>query len=371
MKLWVWCFGFPVIFMSACWIHVWPLMIAGNPKLYLYFHAANYLVIIMATTLIAPPPRYLIAIILGILALFVVPIAYIFYSLENFTLLKFFLNDSAYGLCLSVLSAYMNFTLRRKVATEDVINKSKFEKFVGNLVSTSIFENDASLVKDRSTHAFIMSMDIRGFTSLSQTPGANSSLFKERYHAEVARIVGVGGGFIHKTHGDGHLISFGLVDDVNLDDVPSIQEELKKTEIQRRKHHLAKAIEIFEEILLRFSVIKADLKITQDVAVCAAVDFGEISLKILGDPDVRLEFDIDGLVVIRCTRLEAYTKTLRQVLSPKNSFLVLSASAAQHLSTESYFKIFLTAQNPIKDFPKEGFVCYREYQHRKALKIAS
>lgn len=369
LKLWIWCIGFPMIFMSACWIHVWPLMMSGHPELYLYVHAANYLVIIMSMTLVAPPPRYLMTIIVGVAALFVAPMSYIFYSSSQFTLLKFFLSDSAYGLSLSALSAYMNFNLRKKLATEDVVNKSRIEKFVGSLVSASIFENDESLVKARTTNAFLMSLDIRGFTSLSQTLGSNSSLFKERYHAVVAKIVGDSGGFIHKTHGDGHLISLGLVSErVDFDDLPEIQSDLEQVEARRQRYDLAKAIQIYEKILNEFSMIKIDLQIDHEVAVCAAVDFGEVGLKMLGDPNVRLEYDIEGLVVIRCSRLEAYTKVLRQVLSPRGSFLVLSASAAHHLEAEAPFKIFSTVQHPIKDFPNEGLVYYHEYIQRKITK---
>lgn len=370
VKLWMWCLGFPVIFMSACWIHVWPLVLSGHPNLYLYVHAANYLVIIMSMSIVAPPPRYLLTIILGVIMLFVAPLSSIFYSLNEFTLLKFFLNDSAYGLSLSALSAYMNFRLREKLATEDVTTKSKIEKFVGNLVSASIFENDASLVKARTSEAFLMSLDIRGFTSLSQSRETNSSLFKEKYHAVVAKIVGDNGGFIHKTHGDGHLISLGLVsEDVNLDDLPGIESDLHLAKVRRQKHHLNKAIEIFEKILVEFSLIKNELQIQHDVAVCAAVDFGEIGLRMLGDPNVRLEFDLEGMVVIRCSRLEAYTKTLRKVLAPKSSFLIVSAPAAHHLNPDAPFKIFSTVQNPINDFPEEILVYYREYPQRKVNKL--
>ena len=182
---------------------------------------------------------------------------FILYTIHEYTLLQFFVNDSAYGLLLSGLSAYMNYNLRNKLATEDVVNKRKIEKFVGNLISESIFENNDSLLKPRITSAYLMSFDIRGFTRLTQSATANSSLFKEKYHALVANVVGHHGGFIHKTHGDGHLISLGLINDaIELDDIPGIEKDLAKVEQRRQQQLLQKAISIYEQILVNFRSLK-------------------------------------------------------------------------------------------------------------------
>src|SRR5690606_32503905 len=166
---------------ATCLIHVWPIILAGNVNLYLYVHAANYLVFIMAMTIVAPPPKFLMILIAGMLALFIAPFSLILAYLGDYSMLKFFLSDSAYGILLGAISAYMNFNLRKRLATEEVRNKRRIEKFVGNLVSESIFENNDSLVKPRMTNAYIMAMDLRGFTKFSKTASPElASQFKEK-----------------------------------------------------------------------------------------------------------------------------------------------------------------------------------------------
>jgi len=373
LKIWIWSLSFPLVFSSACLIYVWPLMIQGHPQLYLYAHAANYLVIIMSVNLVAPAPRYLFTILAGLMLSFVAPLCAIFYMLKDFVLLRFFLNEAAFGLALSGLSAYMNYSVRKKLATEDVSHKRKFEKFVGNLVSESIFENNESLVEARTSKAFLMSLDVRGFTRIAQSKGYESSNFKERYHKMVARYAGDYGGFIHKTHGDGHIISIGLVNEnIDLSDVPEITLDVNQAELRRHQQQLTKCIELFEKVLSEFSLIKEDLQIDYEVAVCAGIDFGEIGLKLLGDPDVRLEFDIEGLIVIRCARLEAYTKNLRQHIASDKSYLILSTDAAKFLSPEKVFSTYDTTQEPVKDFPFENMIFFKEYtQRRHARRLAA
>jgi hypothetical protein len=182
-------------------------------------------------------------------------------------------------------------------------------------------------------------------------------------------VVGECGGFIHKTHGDGHLISLGLMNtDVDLADIPGLQGDLKDAEARRRKDQLDRAVAIFESVYEQFEKLKVELSIDHSVCVCASIDFGEIGLKVLGDPNVRLEFDIEGMVVIRCSRLEAYTKILRTELASDSSFLVLSSVTLPYSTSEGRFEIFQTILHPIKDFPDESYVAYRQYKSRKFSK---
>lgn len=370
LKIWAWTLGFPSIFFSACLIHVWPVINAGNPDLYLYVHATNALVLVMAMTMVGPPPRFLIYIAVATLVLFVTPVSVMLYKLNQPFLVKFFLTDMGLSFFLGGLGSHMNYTLRRKLATEDVIHKRKVGKFLGNMVSESIFENDETLVRTRRKQAFMMSIDLRDFTRYAKSAvEAETSMFKERYHLLVSKIVGELGGFIHKTHGDGHLISLGLMEtEIDLDDIPELRSDLEVAEKYRRQQQLAHAVYFFEKLVNQFEILKQELLIEQSICVCGAIDFGEVGLKMLGDPNVRLEFDVEGLVVIRCSRLENYTKTLRATLGSKNSFLVLSAEATRHLAPEFQFNQFLTQSHPLKDFPDETVVSYKEYRIFENLK---
>jgi class 3 adenylate cyclase len=183
--------------------------------------------------------------------------------------------------------------------------------------------------------------------------------------------VGEGGGFIHKTHGDGHLISIGLMtEDVDLSDLPGLEGDLKKVTAKRQHQRLENGVKIFEKVFRQFEQLKYEMSISQNICVCAAIDHGDIGLKVLGDPNVRLEFDIEGMTVIRCSRLEAYTKTLRQILVSNSSFLVVSAAAAKFLPLHLGFQTFQTEKSPIKDFPDETRVFYIEFKPNKIKKAA-
>jgi class 3 adenylate cyclase len=342
-------------------------MSSGHPEIYLNVHAACFIATIMAMSLVAPPPKYLYSMLGITLLTYVLPVCWIFVRSENYDLLKFVLNDTAYSFFLAVLSAKTTFRLRSAMAKEDVLNKQKIEKFVGNIVSESIFENDASLLDSRVGHGFLLSLDVRGYTQLMK--GLDPTVakrFKESYHKLVASTVGGMGGFIHKTHGDGHLISLGLM---NSGEEPVESREGSDFDIQLAQKHgdqLRKVISIFETVFDEFEKLKEAMNVDPRVCVCASVDYGEIGLNILGDPDVRLEFDIEGMVVIRSARLEAFTKTLREVLSHESSYLVVSSSASSYLFGDRNFKVFKTDEHRIKDFPDEEFVTYREYKSQKA-----
>jgi class 3 adenylate cyclase len=364
VKIWLWTLGFPIIMFAACTIHVWPLMLRGYVDLYLHVHAANALILVMAMIMVGPPPLFLVISSIANLVLFAVPVSMILIHLHEWFYLKFFITDMIFAYTLGALGSHMNYTLRRKLATEDVIHQRKVRKFLGNIVSESIFENNEFLVRARKKEAFLISIDIRNFTKYTKSAlEAESSNFKEQYHLLVSRVVGQFGGFIHKTHGDGHLISLGLMDlEPNLSDIPKIQSELEAAEKSRREQQLAHAVAFFEKLVLHFENLKKDLQISQNICLCAAIDHGEIGLKMLGDPNVRLEFDIEGLVVIRCARLEAYTKTLRASLNSENSFLIVSAAAAVYSTAPLKLKLFATLKNPVNDFADENFVYYKEFR---------
>jgi hypothetical protein len=150
--------------------------------------------------------------------------------------------------------------------------------------------------------------------------------------------------------------------EVDLQELPGIHADLAAAEKTRRRHQIEQAVYFFEKLIRHFEELKNELNILQNICVCAAIDFGEVGLKLLGDPNVRLEFDIEGLVVIRCARLEAYTKNLRSVLRSENSFLVVSAVAMGHLTTSHELKRLSTEAHPVSDFQDEKFIYYKEYK---------
>ena len=367
LKLLLWTLGLPAIFVAACMIQIWPLIMAGHAEVYPYVHGTNAFILTLACILVAPPPKYLISLFVIFSLTVLAPLSAFFIQQNNYALLQFLLGDFAFVFLLAGMGANMSFKLRLALATEDVLKKNKIGKFVGQMVSESIFENNESLIQSRQSNAFLISLDVRGFTHLMKKyNSAEASLFKERYHHIVAKVVGDLGGFIHKTHGDGHLISLGLMSkEVDLADVPGIQNDMVRAEKRKREAQLGRVIVMFERIFGQFEQLRDDFNIDSNVCICGAIDFGEIGLKLQGDPNVRLEFDLEGMVVIRCSRLEAYTKTLRERFQSDNSFLILSAASAAFLEPNMTFQNYSTHHQIIRDFPDETHILFKEYRRRR------
>lgn len=363
LKMWLWAILFPILFTFACLVNVWPIIYDGHPDLYLYVHGANVIVILMGLILVSPPPKFLAITIASLVIFFILPLAFVFNHIGDFFTLKYVMNDFSYAIPLAAMAAYQNYSLRFKLAKEDVRNKHSVQKFVGNLVTDAIFENRDELLKNRSAEGFLLALDVRGFTKLMKSDNQNQARqLMDKYHNLVATFIGGSSGFIHKTHGDGHLISFGLMNEqADLSGIPGLFEEEKVASLRRNKEIVKNAIITCEKIIDAFFRLKNEFGIGQNIQIGAAIDFGVVEMKIKGDARVRLEFDFDGIPVIRCVRLENHTKFLSKTVSPDNSYLILSKSAVNFVENLTEFQKLDTTANPVRDFPEEDIIYYRTF----------
>jgi class 3 adenylate cyclase len=178
-------------------------------------------------------------------------------------------------------------------------------------------------------------MDCRGFTNLALNKPEDEKKFFEAYHKMVAHVVNSQGGFIHKTVGDGHYISFGVMDEeVDLSGIPGVEFD-EPFERQRKRGDLVMhAVDAAGEIIKRFYDLRLELKLSETLAVGATIDFGNVECRFFGDPKVRLEFDASGPTVVRCARLESYTKSIIQERGVSHCILLLSEDAAQRTPIE-------------------------------------
>jgi hypothetical protein len=72
-----------------------------------------------------------------------------------------------------------------------------------------------------------------------------------------------------------------------------------------------------------------------------------------------MEFDLFGDVVIRSSRLEAYTKDLGKALNSNKSLIILSPSAEVFLPTDHAF-LRISSIGQIRDFPDIKYIYFRE-----------
>lgn len=333
-KALLWAILQPMIFMVACFIHAWPVMMAGNLDLYKYFHAANMFVVTFGFTFVAPSRSIMLAHFSSYTLFFLIPLLYITRSDQD--LLSMIVNDY---LCMTMgacLAGHLTYRLRRKVAFMDAQIKSQLTPLVGEAVASAIYNNNFDRLNNRKSLGLILSMDLRGYTQfLQMSPKEVSSAFMKEYHFMVSSTVGKFGGFTHKTAGDSHLISFGLMDDsADLSDIPELREEVMDAEMRKVKALVETAIQMFEELIEKYLALKLRYDISDNLRLGAALASGMIEIQIQGDENYHQEVNIVGDTIVRSVRLESYTKFLMNHVAPTSSMLIISPEIMEKLELD-------------------------------------
>jgi class 3 adenylate cyclase len=373
LKSWIWTFGFPLIFVAACCVHVWPIIYSGRPEIYLYVHAANAIVISLSSLLVSQPPKQVLGMHLWLLCIFHCPILWMFHRAQNQSLLNMYMSEMILFTTMSLIGSHHIYRLRLRLAVLDVLNRGRISKFVGKTVTSAIFENKEELLNERQTEGFILSVDIRGSTELSKAYGEEQIRnFMKDYQNSLSNTVGKYGGFVHKFNGDGHIISFGVMDEFpDLSDIPGLEQEERTASQNRNRYFLGQAVKALEQIIHQFYRIKSKYQITTNTRIGASIDFGAVGIVLQGDNQFRSELDLTGIVIVRGTRLEAYTKTLYEVANLHHSIMILSPTAALYLPEGTSFKHYDLNDHPVRDFPEIKFILYKEIGSDESVSLAA
>jgi class 3 adenylate cyclase len=200
--------------------------------------------------------------------------------------------------------------------------------------------------------------------------------FMKEYHFLVSTTVGKFNGFIHKTTGDGHLISFGLMDQTeNLSDILSIKNEVQDAENNKGKILTEMAIKVFEDLVEQYENLKIKYDVCDELNIGGALAAGHIETQIQGDETFRREVDIGGDTILRSARLEAYTKPLMEKIGIQCSMLILSPELIDNLKTNIDFDYWQVVDKDIavRDFPAIKKVYYRIWKYKlgRPVRIAS
>ena len=143
------------------------------------------------------------------------------------------------------------------------------------------------------------------------------------YHSLVSATVGEIGGHVHKLNGDGHLISFGVMDEIPVNDLPDLGSEGVLAEQNRKKGNFERSVKAFERLMFGSEALKIKYFVGHELKVGAGLAYGEIEVKVLGDELHRKELDIVGESIVRSVRLEGYSKLLNKEIDGLSSFLVI------------------------------------------------
>ncbi|MGE0173288.1 MAG: adenylate/guanylate cyclase domain-containing protein [Oligoflexales bacterium] len=199
----------------------------------------------------------------------------------------------------------------------------------------------------RRAQGFIFSIDIRGYTDLAATcENDGIDRFTSTYLAMVKEKISEYGGYVHKTSGDGHLISFGI-----MEDGPQLEFQ----------DQISNCVRAFDDIVANLRGIAEETLSQGNVSLGAAIDFGDVDIRTVHHTSSEMEFDIFGPVIIRSTRLEAHTKVIRENFAGSSSLLIISPSAAQFLQDHESFIKYQTLFKPVRDFKDISWFLVKPY----------
>ena len=101
--------------------------------------------------------------------------------------------------------------------------------------------------------------------------------------------------------------------------------------------------------------------------VGAGLDYGKVEVLITGDTTFRKELDIDGEVIVRATRLEAYSKLLISKFDGTSSYLVINSKLIKDPIKFPNLKTMLTnvPDLAIRDYPEIHSIYFRQWKHRR------
>lgn len=352
LKMWVWAIGLPLIFSAACMVNVWRIMLEGKGDIYLYVHSANTFILVTSIVVVSPPMRIVAAQMASFALLLVAPIGYIMHSTGKMELLKFSMGDYMIAIPVVVILGNTIYRLRYKIARLDMRTKKQATAFLGAPIARAIYENKAELLADRKAYAIVMQMDIRSFTAFyNSNDQAKVKRFMVDYHSLVGREIGRFGGYLHKSVGDSHIISFGAIENEDLlGIVPA--EELHIVEEKRKASYARMAESAWEAIARQFEALKERHGVADPIAIGAAIDYGEVEVRVQGDESYRRELDIDGNVLIRCARLEEFTKDVRKHHDLTGSLLVVSPELELSVPLYRFISLNTSAIGSVRDYPE-------------------
>ena len=363
LKVWIWTVALPGVFLAACLIHIWEIMWHGSGEIYFYVHAANTFILTTALIVVSPPPKFIVGQTVCFLGFVLLPIAIILFHIGDFKLLQFLVSENLIAIPVVIYMSHLIYQLRYKIAYFDLQKRKQTSSFLGPAIAGAIYEERDFLFESRTAEALVVQMDIRDFTNFYKTrDAALTREFMQGYHALVSREIGRHGGFWHKSVGDAQVITFGAMDpDVaDLSNLPGLETELKEASLRRRRCYFQKGMSAIAEIIENFEALKESLEITDTISLGVGIAYGPLEIRIQGDASFKRELDIDGDVVIRCSRLEAFSKTVRREKAPASSVLIVSPELSE-AAKEHQCEYWPVKTHGIRNYPDIEYLFYRVF----------
>lgn len=350
----------PLIFSVACMVYAWPAMWRGKTELYGYLHGANIFVITMVFIYISPPIRYLTILLVAFMLFFTAPVALILLKNNNYSLLYMFLGDVSICFPIMLLVAGQVAKLRDDLELRRMDLEEKITPFLGGYLSKAIHQNKPEMLQDKILCGIIMNMDIRGYSIITQTLSSEQlNDFIKIYQNKLVNALDKTQGYLHKSMGDGHLISFGLFDVPSLADIPSLKELQEESEEPRINTYTQAALKFHERVSQDLEKILTSYGLMSGygIGLATSLIYGDVRISLIGDTNHRLEFDISGVNINRAARMQEYSKVIRATSNVYtrhfNSIVVIGSELDKYLrqlGVEAQ-QISTTGDKSVRDFP--------------------
>lgn len=362
-KIYLTCLILPSLLVTASMIHAWPAMWRGHYDFYLYFHATNIFAMMSGIALISGSPRLVALQGASFIIIYFGPLIYLLHQNKPL-LLELILSDAVLASFVMYLGQIKVHELRYRVALNEIKRWKKASSFLGQNLATAIAETRDMTLQDYTQAGLIMSTDIRGYTRLTKEAPLAVKAFMSEYHSVITQTVSKRGAYLHKTAGDGLLISFGVMEKrQDLSDIPGIEHDVALAELNQKREFIRAAHAVFEEISTHLIGLKVKYQIDLPLSLGAGCSFGPIEIVVRGDERYRQELDIDGEAIILATRLEGYSKRIagENDVNPA-SFFVVAPDLGELVMEELQLNLCITdtKTTQVRDFPDLKHVFYRK-----------
>ncbi len=371
IKAFLTIFLLPVFLVGASMIKAWPLIWGGDYNFYLQFHATNIIAMASGIFVISASPRLVLSQAIGFIIIYFGPLFYLFSNSDyNTQLAQIIFSDSLMVAIILVVTLKSIYQLRLDLAYDENKRRHKASLFLGKKLADAIYESRTMVLEDFTREGLIMSVDLRGYTKFVQsTDQSIVRLFMSDYYSLVTKVLSTKKSFLHKTSGDGLLISFGIMEnDVDLSDLPEARQTDELIHARKKVECLRQANLVFLELADGLEILAKKHQISQAIVLGSGCAFGSIEVIVRGDENYRQELDIQGATIIRAVRLESYSKLLNFQIDAESSFMLLSTELMTSAGLEQGFKTWMVTseKDQVRDFPEIKMMLYRQWKHQRS-----
>jgi class 3 adenylate cyclase len=366
-------FVFPSLLVASSSVHAWPSIFSGNYEFYFYLHTTNIVAFSSGLAILSAPPRLVLWQILGFLVIYLGPLLYLFYFHEPriFTMI---ITDVTTIAIILYFGLRITSKLRFFMASQDILRKKALSVFLGRSLTKAIFESTEMKFANYLQEGLVMAIDLRGYTHFVYSyPSDVVKKFMYKFHSRAVRAITKNGGYVHKTSGDGLLVTFGIMErDEDLSEIASMTGTDKSASDTKKTICLQRAFKTFKKISDIVESLREELQIEETLVVGGGLDYGSIEVFIRGNEKYRQELDIDGPAIIKAVRMESFSKVLNNLVDKESSFMILDTTLLD-LNTEirAGLKMWLidSSENQIRDYPETKSVLYlqRNSSRKRAM----